>query len=84
MRIVARLDQRAFAVVIDQEVVRVPGQQEFGCLFVLQLDRVAAIAMQDRADEVRAIGPQRHGLRLGGVDGGGKAQVLGEACGRCS
>ena len=55
MRVVAGLDQRAAAVVIDEQVVRVAGEQQFGGALVLQLDRVAAIAVQDRADEIRAL-----------------------------
>ena len=66
MRIVARLDQRAAAVVIDEQVVRVAGEQQFGGARVLQLDRVAAIAMQHRADEIRAFLAQCRRLRLGG------------------
>ena len=76
MRVVAGLDQRALAVVIDEQVVRVAGEQQVGRALVLQLDRVAAIAMQDRADEVRAFAPQRRGLRLRGVDGRAEAQIL--------
>ena len=77
MRVVAGLDQRAFVVVAHQQVVRVPGEQKLGDALVLQLDRVAAIAMHDRADEVRAGGAQCRGLGPGDVDRGAKAQVLG-------
>ena len=54
---------------IDEQVVRVAGQQQFGGAGKLQRERVAAIAMQDRADEIRAFAAQRVGLRLGGLDG---------------
>ena len=76
MRVVAGLDQRAFAVVIDEQIVGVAGEQQFGGARVLQRDAVAAIAMQHRADEIRALRAQRRGLRLGGVDRGGEAQIL--------
>ena len=55
MRVVAELDQRALAVVIDEQIVRVAGEQQVGGARVLQRDAVAAIAMQDRADEIRAL-----------------------------
>ena len=37
MRVVAGLDQRAFAVEIDEQVVRVAGEQQLGRALVLQL-----------------------------------------------
>ena len=39
MRVVAGLDQRAAAVMIDEQVVGVAGEQQFGGARVLQLDR---------------------------------------------
>ena len=77
MRVVAGLHQCALVVEIDEQIMRVPGEQQLGGALILQLDRVAAIAMHHGADEVRALGAQRCCLLFRRVDCRGKAQIIG-------
>jgi hypothetical protein len=76
VRVVTRLDQRALAVVIDEQIMGVAGEQQLGGARILQRDAVAPIAMQDGADEIGSLAPQNLGLLLRGVEGRAEAQIL--------
>ena len=55
MRVEAGLDHRTAAIEIDEQVMCMTGEQEFGGALVLELDRIAAIAVEHRADEIGAL-----------------------------
>jgi hypothetical protein len=64
VRVEARLHDRIQPVEIDEQVMRVSGQQQVGRAGELQGEAVAAVAVHDRDHEIGSLRPQRLGLLL--------------------
>ena len=84
MRVIARLDERVAAVIVDEEIVGVPGQHEIDGPAGHDGIALRARDVRDADHEIRALAPQGLGLHLDGRDRRQEFQILRARCDRRS